>query len=116
MPGSTGGWPSPEGAARLAAFRADETGTLPEPHEDDLVEDRSACDLKGMDITTYGEFLLMLMPDFAHGYGRGCVPPKATKAKPNTDAKVRVFQERIRKHQTLFHPDDPRHVHEPDDT
>jgi hypothetical protein len=42
--------------------------------------------------------------DLAHPRGL----PVPTKAKPATEAKVRVFEERYRRRQALFHPADAR--------
>jgi hypothetical protein len=40
---------------------------------------------------------------------RGTTPPtEPTDAEPGTEEKIRVFQERIRKRQGLFHPRDAR--------
>src|SRR6185437_14301583 len=58
-------------AARLAAWRARPSG--PEPDVDDLVEDRSACDLAGMTtgdpvepLAPYVEWLRAVLPGHAH--------------------------------------------------
>ena len=86
---------------------------MPEPEDMVELEDRNACELRGLDFPTYGEFLLATLPGFVHGYSRGGTPDTPTNARPGSEEKIKVYRQRIRQKQTLHHPRDSRHAPPP---
>jgi hypothetical protein len=76
-----------EFTARLEAWRADPS--LPEPHEDDLVEDRSECDLEGMSLDEYAAMLQAGLPGLVHGYSPS-QPPDAPTPPRHDPRELRV--------------------------
>ena len=77
------------------------------------VEDRSACDLEGMDLVTYGEFLRVLLPGWNNGYSVGFDLPDSgptgpTLARPGSSEKIAILRRRASKRMALHHPLDSR--------
>lgn len=52
------------------------------------LEDRTACDLEGMTLPVYFEFLLALLPGYAHGYAPSLTPDRPTPYRAPTAARI----------------------------
>ena len=52
------------------------------------VEDRSACDFQGLDLDALDEFLLALVPGYAHGYSPSLPPDRPTPHRAPTAARI----------------------------
>ena len=105
---------------RLADWRADpkrDEDAMPEAGDMTDVEDRSGCDLEGMDLATYAELLQILLPGHVHGYSPSHLPSDGpTRARANSPAKDLVFRRRLRAGMDLHHPGDSKHLHTPQDS
>jgi hypothetical protein len=118
--------------ARLAAWRAEEPPAgsrkargawlAAEPDVDDLVEDRSACDLEGLSLDEYAALLQAALPGRAHGFDPSTEPDAPTpprhdprelraalaKGQPPrlSPALVRCLQRRVRLGMALHRRED----------